>query len=272
MVKKNLKFLLAPAVLSLLPLQVAEAGTVYSQGKATTVLGSTLGADLEAGTNATKQVTTSFKLTNLSVSLQALFAILSPPNTIGGTTYTEVYSFGKRVFSDSSYVFSNGSNLAVGLAPTQIRVPFVVYPVGPVLLKVDGGARFQANLALNNITNISIPIKYSEPGFQLQAVAAGAGFIEAYASFFFLRAGAGGQLDLVDARVDVNTRIALEEGAEPLVQVSAIAEFLKGRLYAFVDVFGIFAWGWKRLVDYELYHWNGFCFATGYLQCPAGSS
>jgi hypothetical protein len=155
----------------------------------------------------------------------------------------------------------------VGLAPTQVRVPFVVYPVGPVVLEVDGGARFQANLTMNNMTNISFPIEYSEPGLQLSAVAGAAGFVEGYAKLFIVRGGVGGQVDLVDARLDVNTKYNLEENIVS-VTVAAIAEFLKGGFYDFADIMGLFSWGWKRLVDKDLYNWNGYCFATENLQCP----
>jgi len=47
----------------------------------------------------------------------------------GGTTYTTVYAFGKRVLADAFSISSGGyNNVRLGLAPTEVRVPFVVYP------------------------------------------------------------------------------------------------------------------------------------------------
>jgi hypothetical protein len=249
------------------PFTAWASGTVYESEKKVEILGTEMGAKLSTSTSSTNQVSSALSVTSLGSVMQALFALTNPPNTIDGVTYTEVYSFGKRVFSDRGYIYTNGAQLSVGIAPTQVRVPFVVYPVGPVTLEVDGGARFQANLSLSNMTNISFPIQYSEPGFQLSAVAGAAGFVEGYAKLFILRGGVGGQLDLVDAHLDVNSKYNLEE-QKVFVQVSAIAEFLKGRIYAFVDVFGIFSWGWKRLIDKNLYDWKGYCVATENIQCP----
>jgi hypothetical protein len=243
-----------------------DAATAFKEGKNVKVLGSEMGGQVNVGTLPGDASATYLTLKSLGTAFRALFALTNPPNTIDGVTYTEVYSFGKRVFSNSHYFYTDGANFSVGLAPTQVRVPFVVYPVGPVSIHVDGGARFQANLSAKNMTTISFPLKYSEPGIQLTARASAAGFVEGYAAFLLLRAGVGGQLDLVDASLDVNSKFSLE-GKETVINVAAIAEFLKGRLYAFLDV-GFFGWGMKRLIDHDLYAWKGFCFAAGTKQCP----
>lgn len=256
-----LSFLLA------LPSPLEASDTVYEEGKSIEVLGSEMGGKVQTSTTATNQVASTVTLTSLGTVMQALFSLTNPPNTINGTTYTEVYSFGKRVFSGASYSTNNNGQISVGLAPTQVRVPFVAYPIGPVMLEVDGGARFQANLSMNNMTNISIPIQYSEPGVQLSAKAGAAGFVEGYAKLFVVRGGVGGQLDLVDAQLDVNTKYNIEEN-KVSVTVAGIAQFLKGRIYAFADFLGLFSWGWKRLIDKDLYNWNGYCFATENMQCP----
>lgn len=258
--------ILALSLFFAFPSSLEASGTVYQASKSTKVLGTEMGAEINASTTATNQVASTLSVTTLGAAVQALFALTNPPNTINGTTYTEVYSFGKRVFSGASYHTTNGGQVSLGLAPTQVRVPVVFYPVGPVTVEVDGGARFQANLTMNNMTNISIPIQYSEPGLQLSAVAGAAGFVEGYAKLLFVRGGVGGQLDLVDARLDINSKYNIEEN-KVSVTVVGIAEFLKGRIYAFADIFGLFSWGWRRLVDVDLYNWNGYCFATENMKC-----
>lgn len=267
-IKPVLKILSQSSLLLLaLPFAPLEAAVAYQAGKAVGVMGSTIGADVSAGTNATQDTVTAVGVNSLGRVFEALYAITNPPNTINGVTYTEVFSFGKRVFADSKYVSSEGGVLRVGLAPTQVRVPVVMYPVGPVVLEVDGGVRFQANLALENSTTISIPIQYSEPGMRLSAVAAGAGFVEGYASILVLRAGVGGQVDLVDARLDVNSRY-LVDTKQTTVDVSGIAEFLKGRFYAFLDLMGILGFQNTRIIDENIYDWKGYCTATGNRKCP----
>lgn len=259
---RSLSFLVFLAV----PLPT-EAAPALNEEKEVEVLGTEMGGKVTV-TNLPGQASgTYFTLKSLGTAMRALFALTSPPNTIDGVTYTEVYSFGKRIFSNSHYFYTDGAQFSVGLAPTQVRVPIVVYPVGPVTVHVDGGARFQANLSAKNMTTISFPIQYSEPGIQLSAKAAAAGFVEGYASIVVLRGGVGGQLDLVDANLDVNSKFSLE-GKETVITVSAMVHFLKGRLYAFLDL-GLFGWGMKRLIDHDLYTWNGYCFAAGEGRCPA---
>jgi hypothetical protein len=250
----------------------AEQGTepeLYEQSKETEAVGRPVGGEVKAGLspNAREMITTAV-VRILGAAMQAWMASTNEPNTINGVTYTEVFSFGKRVFNQSFYLNFNGQNgFNAGLAPMQIRVPVIAYPVGPVLLQVDGGVRFQADLMGSLVPVIGIPIELSSLGAQVTAKADAAGFIEGYAKFLVVRAGVGGQVDLVDAKTEINARFTFD-GAAPYARVSAMVEFLKGRFYAFADYFSIRKFGWKRLLDYNLYSWNGYCFATQSLMCP----
>jgi hypothetical protein len=201
------------------------------------------------------------------VAFQALTASVQPANTIGGTTYAEVYSFGKRVFSQSVSAEQNGMlRFRAGISPTEMRIPAFMYAVGPMLLQIDAGARFQANVQAQITPEIAFPLEFANFSVNLQAVANAAAFIEGYAKLLIIRAGVGGQLDLIDAHGEVDARFT--PGEKPLVLISAMVQFLKGRLYAFFDLFWLSASGWKRLWDYDLYNWNGYCFATSNLTCP----
>jgi hypothetical protein len=246
---------------------------LFQQSSSSTAIGHALGGSFQSGlspnvaTASSQQVITTLELDILGAALQALSALTQPPNTINGTTYTEFYSFGKRVFSQDGYVSSSGDNqITVGLAPAEIRVPLVIYPIGPVVLEIDGGARFQANLQVQSLIDIGIPISLSQLGIQLQAVADGAGFIEGYVSFLVIRAGVGGQVNLVDANANVNAEFSFN-GIPPYALVTAMVDFLSGQFYAFVDYFSIWKFGWYRLLNYNLYSWKGFCFATGGASC-----
>lgn len=246
-----------------------EASPLVEKTHQTKVLGKNTGAELSAGTDAvTRALKVRSTLSVFGVVLPALLAITNPANTIDGVTYTEVYSFGKRVFSDNAYFSHDGiAGFRVGLPPIQVRVPALAYPVGPLLLELDAGARFHADLEGQNMSVIGIPAELSSLGIELQARGLAAGFVEGYAKLLFLRAGLGGQLDLVELTAKLFARYNFD-GSPPLVMANLLAEFLKGRFYAFVDFFNIFGWGWKRLFDWDLYSWNGYCFSAGNLACP----
>lgn len=244
----------------------------FNQTSQTSAAGKALGGTFQSGitptTTTSSQVATTMILDILGAAIQALSAISQPANTINGTTYTEFSSFGKRVFTQSSFANFNGNGqFDVGLAPAEIRVPLLVYPIGPVALEIDGGARFQAQLQGQTITNLGIPLSLSQLGIQLSAVADGAGFIEGYANFLVVRAGVGGQVDLVDATAKVNAEYSFN-GTAPYAYITAMVDFLSGRFYAFLDYFSLASFGWKRLLNYNLYSWKGYCFATEASLCP----
>ena len=210
--------------------------------------------------NGNDQVLTTILFDILGAGLEALKAWSSPDNTINGTTYTEFDSFGNTVFSQSAIVNFSADGFQVGLAPVEIRVPVVVFAVGPVPVEIDGGARFQADLQGQFTPNIGIPISLSSLGLQASLVADGAGFIEGYVNLLVLRAGVGGQVNLVDAQATLNTTFNFN-GTAPYFNLDAMVTFLSGDFYAFLDVFDLL--GYKRLLDYPLYSWNGYCFAMG---------
>ena len=237
----------------------------------TPTLGKTTGASVSGGNPAaTQTVETNANVTIIGKSLNALNARVEPPSTIdiGGTTYTTVYSFGKAVLDNAFSISSGGyNNVKLGLAPTEVRVPFLIYAVGPLTLNVAGGVRFQADLDATLTPTIAFPLSGSSLAVQLSAQALAAGFVEAYAAIIIIRGGVGGQVDLIDGHLDVYGRVSFN-GDKPVMLVNGIVQFFNGRFYAFLDIFGFLKLGWKRLIDKDLYVWNGICYSMGYLQCP----
>lgn len=261
----NSLLLKSSLLLVVLPFSPLEAADVFQASKGVKVLGSKVSAGVNAGVRQSNQSVSNINLDAFGKPMNALQTVSTA--NVNGVTYTEFYSFNKKVFSDASFVSNEGGTLKLGLAPTQIRAPLIVYPVGPIVLEADAGVRFQANLTLENATVISIPIEFSEPGLKLSAVAGGAGFVEGHANVLMIRGGIGGQIDLVDAHLDVHSRF-MPEHNKASVEVSAIAEFLKGRFYAFLDIFGFLSLGWERFIDEDLYSWKGYCVATENRKCP----
>jgi hypothetical protein len=190
--------------------------------------------------------------------------------TIGGTTYTTVYSFGKAVFANAFSISSSApNNVKVGLAPTEIRVPFVIYPVGPLTLNVAGGVRFQGDVSATLTPEIGFPLSTSGLGVQLQALATAGGFVEAYAQLVVVRGGVGGQVDLLNGQLDVDGQVLFDNLNQPAATVNGMVQFFNGSIYAFLDVFGIMTLGWDRILNKQLYGWTGICYAFGGQQCPA---
>jgi hypothetical protein len=280
---------LAILLLWTLPAHAADDGYVTRSYKAHT-LGQSSGAEVSAGNpGATQTVETNANVKLIGKSLNVLNARVESPGTlealpglgggdcttvdcidIGGTAYTTVYSFGKALLSDAFTISSGGyNNVKLGLAPTEVRVPFIVYPVGPLTLNVSGGVRFQANLDAT-LTPILVlnDLKSSALGVQLSAMAEAGGFVEAYAKLLIIRGGVGGQVDLIDGNIAVNGQV-LFNGEKPAVTVNGIVQFFNGRFYAFLDIFGFLKLGWKRLINHDLYTWKGICYSMGYTSCPA---
>lgn len=257
-------------LLGILALFSGTAAFAEEVSKETQILGKPTGAQAEAGGSTIDNVVRiRSSLSVFGVILPALLAITNPANTIDGITYTEVYSFGKRVFTDNFYFSHDGiASFTLGLPPIQIRVPVLTYAVGPLLLQLDAGARFHANLQGQNMSTIGNDTVLTSLGIELKANGLAAAFLEGYAKLFILRAGVGGQLDLIDLTAALYARYNFD-GTPPLVMAHLLAQFLKGRLYAFIDFFNIFGWGWKRLFDHDLYTWKGFCFAAGAISCPS---
>lgn len=269
MVKYKRILILAASLLLYSTSDLGAAPTdVYEQSQTTTILGKKTGASLTAGVPEGTRILQSSATTKiLGILFHAFQAYVGAPNTYNGTTYTEFYSFGKRIFSEAGNLSTGVNSVSVSLAPVEVRIPFFIYPIGPLLLELDGGVRFQASLAADVTAEVAIPIELASIGANLQARADGAGFIEGYGKLLVVRAGVGGQLTLIDARANVNSRFTFD-GLPPIVGVSAMVEFLKGRFYAYFDYFRIFPFGWRRLWDQEIFSWNGFCYATGSVSCP----
>lgn len=257
---------------------IAHGESYVSQTFESKSMGGKTGASVVAGNpEATQTVENTTNVRVIGKSLNAMTTLVEPTAAtpgdnlvdIGGITYTTVYSFGKRVFADAFSITSGGpNNIKLGLAPTEIRVPFVIYPVGPLTLNVGGGARFHALLDATLIPEIGVPVNTSTLGVTVSAKAQAAGFVEAYAKLLIIRGGVGGQVNLIDGKLDVHGRVAFDN-SKPTILVNGIVQFLNGRIYAFLDIFGFLTLGWKRLINHEIYAWNGICYSVGYTPCPA---
>jgi hypothetical protein len=238
------------------------------------VLGRNLGGAFTTGTTQdTQEIQATATTTVLGKALQPLQAFVTPPQNdpmnIGDTTYVEYYSFGARVFHESySYSHDGIMSMKAGLIPTEVRVPVFKYPVGPLIISIDGGARFQANIETKLSPTIMFPASMSTLEATLAANASVAGFVEGSAKLFFMRAGVGGELSLVNAQANVDSLIFFD-GRHPVTALGVFAAFLRGKIFSFFDLFNIFQLGWSRFSENDFYRNQGYCVSKGNLQCPA---
>jgi hypothetical protein len=268
----------------------ADDASYQTRSYKTETLGSVSGAAQGAGNPvATQTVESNTNITMIGHTLNALNARVESPaalipstsgtdpgcttdscTSIGGVSYTTVYSFNKALLGNAWYIKSSGYNeVSIGLAPIEVRIPFVLYAIGPLTLNVAPGVRFLADITATLTPILQLPdVKNSQLGVELTAKALAAGFVEAYASLIIIRGGVGGQVDLIDGHLDINGQIFFN-GVKPVVLTNGIVQFFNGRIYAFLDVFGFLSFGWKRLIDHNLYSWNAICYSMGYLTCPA---
>ncbi len=248
----------------------SDSSGLFQESKSVKILGRNVGGSFTTGTaEDTQQMQASASVTVLGKPLQPLQAFVNPPMNIGDTTYVEYYSFGSRVFHES-YYYSHDGILAMkaGIIPTEVRVPIFKYPVGPVVVGIDGGARFQANIEAALTPTIMYPADQSTLEAKLTAAASASGFVEGSAKLLFMRIGLGGELSLVNAKADVDS-LFFFNGRQTVTQLGAFAAFLKGKLFSFFDLFSIFQLGWSRVSENDYYRNKGYCVSKGNLQCPA---
>jgi hypothetical protein len=242
-----------------------------SESQSAKVLGSSIGASVDANApSSTGQLNSATRLDVLGNSMQALSTSITPSETIDGTSYAEYSSFGKNVLSKSFQFSHNGVlDASVGLAPTEIRVPVVVYPVGPLVLEIAAGARFEADVSAQLLPMIMIgAADQSTLTVNVNGNADASGFIEGYSSLIALRGGVGGDVELVGGQINMNADFRFN-GSDPTVQYGALLTFLNGELYAFADIFNPTSFSWDRFWQTNLYSWTSYCYAAGALACPA---
>ncbi|MCM0606248.1 MAG: hypothetical protein KA715_09170 [Xanthomonadaceae bacterium] len=247
----------------------AHSADVVNQSQTENVLGRAMGATTTSsapeGLQRLKSSTALVVLGKIIPALQAIGGVPSLPNEPGTLEY---YSFGKRIFAESSYSKGNGFLQAeVGLAPVEVRVPIIKYPIGPLVLGIDGGVRFQAQVRGQIQPTIwTNPVSNSIINMKISGNAAGQAFLEGSAQLVVLRGGLGGDVELIDGKIDLDSSFYFN-GTSPQAQLSTLVQMMYGGFYAFADVFNVFGWKWKRFWKADLFTWKGKCFSSGKLSC-----
>jgi hypothetical protein len=169
----------------------------------------------------------------------------------------ELYLGGLRIWATNLNFEQGALTYRGGIAPTQIRVPVVAYPIGPVMLRVDAGLEFEGLLNIKVMPGISVPIRDSSLVVNTNMHFYAAGFVDAYAQFFILRAGMGGRIHLIDANLGYHAFVYIN-GTKPQTMSTGTATFLSGRVLGFVD-YRLASRNWRRLLGRDFFNWKGKC-------------
>lgn len=250
----------------------ANAGTntddsLFQQSQSTDLLGQRVGGAFETGAvSSSHQLVHNSTVTLLGKDLNPIQVIVTPPSSADATGEIDIYSFGKKIYSHSGDINGNVLSKTVSIPPIEASVPFVTYPVGPVLLQINGGAGFQADLkaALGVSGNILHPsVQTVDASITGKGVADG--FVSGTATLVAVRAGVEGELDLVDAQAQAKVTYLLSDLSTYSRSLSAMVQFLNGRVYGFASVLN---GTWKKIISKDFYKWNGTCYAVGDKACP----
>lgn len=171
---------------------------------------------------------------------------------------TDFYWGGFKVWSTKPTWQDGAFVVAAGLPTVSMRAPLVALPVGPVTLRVDAGIAAEATLQAKLMPLVSIPVQFTSVKAELGPEVAAAGFVEGYAKFIAIRAGVGGELELVRANAKVAGQVSF--GAfPPVFEYDGFISLLAGKIYGFVDYFNLFRWRWKRAFEPTFADWKGKC-------------
>jgi len=173
---------------------------------------------------------------------------------------TDFYWGGFRVWSSKPQWKDGAFQVAAGLPTVSMRAPLLRLPVGPVTLAVDTGVSAEASLTAKLAPLISIPIQYTSVKATFEPDVSASGFIEGYAKWIIIRAGIGGELQLIHSNAKISGTVGFS-GFPAVYAFEGYLSLLAGKIYGFVDYFNLFGWNWKRALEPVFADWKGKCIA-----------
>jgi hypothetical protein len=205
----------------------------------------------------------------VKVDLATEPAASAPENAEGGIALRQhdVYVGGVRVWNGKFGLDHGTLTYSGGVAPTQIAIPLVTYPLGPLLLKVEAGFEFEGQLEARFAIGPSYPLKDSTVVASVQTDLYAAAYIDASARLLFLKGGIGGRIDVIDAQAGFFSTFYLN-GMKPRTTNFGWARLMDGHVYGFLDSKILFG-RWTRVWQHDFFNWMGACmtFTDGVKSC-----
>lgn len=191
------------------------------------------------------------------------------------TKNNELYVNGIKLWTGNGNLENGTLTYQGSVAPTQIAMPVFSYTVGPLVLEVSGGVEFEASMdaklasPLLNSDLSTLPTADTLVDASLNNHATASGFVEGRARVLIVQAGVGGRVNIIDGIASVNATIPMLDPTQPTLSYDGKLQVMNGKIYAFVDYRKL--GGWKRWKNFDLYSWNGYCWAlsnvSGGLSC-----
>ena len=153
------------------------------------------------------------------------------------------------------------------IPPVRIPFPVLMYPLGPVLLRLDVGMELDGKLEASLTPGLSVPVTDSSIEAKLSGDLAASGYAEGYGSLYLVRAGIEGRVDLIEGDAGVASMMYLNQ-SKPRTDYFGRAVFMKGDIEGFVDAH-VPLLSWRRILSKIFFSWPGRCFAFGADSCTA---
>ena len=237
-----MKAILLVPVLGLIGIAAAQAASSPVAAPAglnrqTTVLGKAFGFTLASGANAAQTGLIAAVNANILGTQQSLIWTSVQPTTDYSKGQIQVYLNGLQVNGGPAVPFAGGDwTEALSIPPVNKNVTIFSYPIGPIVIQVDGGYAFNGKLntdlkvtfaqptapaattpetpAPATLTTAPTPPAPSAPptaptssagpssiDASIDSALSASGFIEGSVSLFIIRGGLQGQVDLADGTV-----------------------------------------------------------------------
>lgn len=183
----------------------------------------------------------------------------------------DLYVNGIKVWTGGGSLQDGTIEYSGSVAPTQINMPVFSYTIGPVVLEVSAGVEFEAAMNAKLYSPILKPDLSTLPAEEvlvdtsLDTHATASGYVEGLARVLIVQAGVGGKVNIIDGNAAVAASVPLMDPGHPELSYDGKLQVLNGKIYAFIDYRKI--GGWKRLSNFNLYSWNGMCWAMGEQSC-----
>jgi hypothetical protein len=179
----------------------------------------------------------------------------------------ELYVGGARLWTGRLRWQDGSLRYTGGVPPTQIPVPIILYPLGPLVLKLEAGLEFEGLLNVRLMPGLSFPLRDSTLIANLDMRLYAAAYLQASAQLLLLKGGIEGRVNVFDAKWGAHTFFYVN-GLKPRTMTFGYAELFSGKVLGFID-YRFFTARWKRLHQNSLYEWNGKClsFANGVGGC-----
>ena len=196
--------------------------------------------------------------------LGKLKTLLDASAQYDSTPDATLYVAGMRVWS-GALTQSNGSyGYKGGIAPTKMAFPLVSYPVGPLILAIDAGVVFEAQMSAKLTPGLAYPVTDSNLKASLSASASGSAFLEGSAKLLILKAGVGGSIQVIDGTSSMDALLYFQ--SPPQLSYGGKVNLLQGHVYAFADSYKLFG-SWRRFWSHDFYNWAGKCYSFGSASC-----